>query len=189
MLDGADRSRRGHQAQQQLLALDQRERSQIVVLEGEQIEKEQRRGQLGGGLIHVSRRRQQRALLQPLEDGPAGIVQHHDLSVGDESFRGQREQRARQVGKYRGRVRAAPVEDSRTGAVPADDGAKPVVLQLEQPLGIVERIAARLGEHRLQVIAGDGPPRRLQPPADGAQLRGALAAFAQLLHRQPGKDR
>src|SRR5207237_8213360 len=87
VVDGADRSRRRHQAQEQLLALDQGERTQVEVLEREQVEEEQRRGQLGGRPLDVPRRRQQRALLQPLEDGSAGIVQLDDLSVGADALR------------------------------------------------------------------------------------------------------
>ena len=108
-----DGSNRRNQPRQQSFTLDQRQRAQVELFEGEQIEEEERRRQLGRCTLDVPRRGEQRALLQPLENRPPGFVQHRDLAVGDESIGRKREQRARQIGKDRRRVRAAPVEHAR----------------------------------------------------------------------------
>ena len=188
VIDGANGTRGRDELQQQLLPLDQRQRPQIEVLERQKVEEEQRRGQLRCRALHVARRGEQRALLQPLEDGSAGIVEHRDLSVRNEPLGGERQQRAREIRKDRRGVRSAAIEDARTRAVAGDDGTESVVLQLEEPVAVVERVAARLGQHRLHVLPNHRAPRGLQRLAVRAHPRRPLAALAQVLDRETGKD-
>ncbi len=187
MVNGADGAERRNQLRQQLLSLDKRQGAEIKILEPQQVEEEQRRGQLGGRALHVARRGEQRALLQPLEDGPAAVVEHRDFPVGDEALGGQRQQRAGQIGKHRRRVRPAAIEDARPRPVARDEGAKAVVFQLEDPGRIVERVRAGLGQHRLRVL--DGAPRRAKLHALRADLRRQLSTLRELLHQQAREHR
>ena len=69
------------QIAQYLLAREEREGSQVVASEAEEIEEEGRSRSLDGATFDVGGAAHLRALLQALEARPATLVEHHDLAV------------------------------------------------------------------------------------------------------------
>ena len=98
---------------EQLLALEQRQRAQVEVLEREQIEREERRGQLDRGALDVDRRRQPPALLQAREARHSLRVEHDDFAVDDALVERQRLHGARDLREDLGVVVAVAGQEQR----------------------------------------------------------------------------
>ena len=161
----------GQEAAQQALPLAQGERAQVVPLEPEQVEGEERRAQAAarrpGDLPGPA---QHEPLLHPLEVGPPTLVHHHQLAVEDQVAR-ERPERGRDLGERgRGLGAAAVAKPGPAGLVPGQQ-TEAVVLQLEDPTLAAER-PAHGGQHELDV-AGAQRPLRGAEASELARERGA----------------
>ncbi len=89
MVGEADRPGRRQRPAQQLLALDERQRAQVVLLEAQQVEGVEADRVLDRGPLDVRPPPQAGALLQALEVGPRLGVEDHHLAVEDQAVVGQ----------------------------------------------------------------------------------------------------
>ncbi len=174
--------RAGHRQQraQRGLALDERQRAQVEVLEREQIERVDAGRQLERRARDVGAARQSPALLQQREARQAARVEHDDLGVDDELRERQRRDDLGDLRKRRGEVVAgARVELDLAGTFLGEQ-AVAVVLELEHPLRVRERLARRR-EHRPQVARLELAPRGAELAQLGRDGRAARIAARDLL--------
>ena len=129
----------GQQPLEESLAVRERERPQVEVLEAEQIEGEERRGQLDGGAVDVGSALEERPLLEQPEARLRLSVEDHDLAVEHEGVAGEGADRAGDLGKGRRRVHAVAVAKHGLSVLAAREQAVAVVLELPDPAGLRER--------------------------------------------------
>jgi hypothetical protein len=176
----AQRARGRHQHPQGLLARDEGQRAEVVALEREQVEHEQRRRPFERRPLQVRLARELHALLQALEAGTAALVEHHHLAVQHQVVVGQALDRARDLGEDVRRVSAATVHETRLPALARGQQAEAVVLELEEPAGGRERLVRVLGQHGLEDGQIEHAARRVEPLQLAAQqpravLRGRVS--------------
>ena len=82
------RARAGEQLAEEPLALHERQRAQVEILEADQVEDEERRRQLQRCALDVGRPLEESAALEPLEARPRPIVEAHHLAVQDQVPKG-----------------------------------------------------------------------------------------------------
>ncbi len=163
MVEVAHRPRPGQERLQQALPLDEGQRAQVEALEAEEVEGEVGGRRLEGAPLDVGGPALLRPPLQPLEARAALVVQDHDLAVEDEVAERQGGHRPRHLRVEGRRVAPAAVDELRPPALAAGEDAEAVVLELEQPRGVRERLLRRLREHERHVGGPDLLPRRPEP--------------------------
>ena len=147
----------GHEQAQALLAVDERQAAQVAAVEREAIEEHAHHRHLGPRALHVAGHGEAHPRLEALEGRPALVVEGDDLAVDDEAVHGQRGERARDLRIAPGDDLAGAAEDLDLVAPTLGERADPVVLDLEQPRGVRERLVAQRRQH--QGLADAPPPR------------------------------
>ena len=188
VLGVADDARRGEKPSQQGLALGQGQRPHVVVVEGEQVECVERDRMLASCGLDVEPSPQEPALLQSPEVRPCVIVEDHDFAVDHKATKGEGFERPANLGEGgRGFLAAAIAQDHTVIALAAQQ-AVPVVLQLIDPRGVIERVVPRHGQHRQDGARIDGATSCV--PDDGvSNLPRPVLPSGELLDGEPGEDR
>ena len=189
VIDVAYRPGARQQLLQQALPLHERQRAQVEALERDQVERIQRRGQLECRALDVGGAALLGPPLQPLEARAALRVEHDDLAVDHQVTERQRRERAGDVGIDGDGVAALAVLQMRRAALARRQHAVAVVLQLEDPSRVAERLLRRLGQHQLDRGRAQLSPRRREPLELGLQLARARGPGADLLEREARVDR
>ena len=189
VVEVAQGPRLGQDALEQALALPEGQGPQVEVLEAQEVE-----GVVGGGkeqarALDVGAPLQERPLLQALEAGAPGLVQHHRLAVEDQGGEGEGLERARDLREDGGGVVAPTVDEARLASLEPRHHPVAVVLQLEDPALGGERAVPGLGQGHCHLVGSDRLPGRLELDELRADLLGAPRALAQLLEDQAGIDR
>jgi hypothetical protein len=123
---------RQHPPEDRLARLE-RKRSEVEVLEAEEVEDEERRRALHHGSLDVGAPRELHPLLELLEAGPALLAEHHHLAVQDHRLEGERSGGPGDLLERCGGVASAPVDEARLPLDPRGEEAEAVVLELEEP--------------------------------------------------------
>ena len=118
-----------------------------------------------------------------------GMAVDANILIFERPFVQQHLQRRRDLGVECCHVLATAVPQHDVLAVLRAHQAVAVVLQLEQPVVVVERLLARLREHRCDAPDVERTAWGLQSLQPAQHLRRRLDALAQLLDRQAGLDR
>ena len=191
MIGELDGAHRGKHPLQHGLALRQRERAQIEPLQRQQIESIERGRQLHGGAQDIVPLRETAALLQSLETRPPLVVVNHHLPVQDEIVVRERLDGVRDFGKDGGEVVSVTGQEHglARAAFPSTEKAVPVVLQLEEPVGIRERVVPCLRKHQSHVTHFDGPHFRFEAGQSLSRFGAQIPPGLQLLDGEPGEHR
>src|SRR5262249_33092750 len=136
---------------EKLLSLEQWERPKVEVLEGEEVERVERRGQLDCSAAYVDRRREAAALLEAGGARPPPRTAHDGFAVEDELPERERANGAGDLREGSGVVVAVAREEERFAPRLRGEQAVPVELELEEPAVARERALRRFGEHELRL--------------------------------------
>ena len=189
VLEELERTGARQQALQDLFASHQRQPAQVEALERREVEGVEDRGGRHRGAADVERPGLFGAVLEALEAGPPGLVGDDQLAVEDHVVERQRRDRPRDLREQRGQVVAVARQDPRLAVLAGGAHAVTVELQLKHPTGFRERLLARLGEHRGDVLGGHCPLRRLEFLQLLADRRRAVLPLLQLLNRPAREHR
>jgi len=171
------------------LALLQRQPAQVTSVERERVEEHRADGDLEGRALDVARTREVHPRLEALEARAPAVVERHDLAVEEEPVEGQRAERADHLRVARRDDHPAPSPELDALARAGGQDPHAVVLDLEEPRGIGERLIRERGEHEESGARRHVALWRLggrEPRAQGVKL---ARAVAKLLDGEPREDR
>ena len=159
--------------------------AEVLVVEREQVPRDEARGRLGREHAHARRRR-----VDPEQQGLEGegpVLGDDDLAVQDAPLGQRRAQRVGQLGEVA--VQRLEVAGLRVHlvAITEDEGPEPVPFGLEQPAVVGREPVHGLGQHRLErrlerqvqghrVECTRGHRPRTEPRSSGRRLRDAVTA-------------
>ncbi len=173
-------------ADQQLLALRQREPAKIVAIEAQAVEEHASHGHHRPRRLDVARMGQPHARLQALEAGPAPFVLGDDLAVDQKPRHRERAQPVGDLGIARRDLLATAPQEQDLLPIPPAQRAHPVVLDLEAPVGPRGGPLGQGRQGQRHFSRRHVPRRRLQGPHPFPERRQGPRHVAHLLDRQAG---
>ena len=189
VIERAHGAQPGEGVEQKALAVDERQRTEVVVLERQEIEREIARGELDGGAPDLERRREPAPLLQLREARLARRVEHDHLAVDNAIVDWKRLYSASNLWEDTRIVVAVSCEQQHLAARLARQQAVAIELEFEHPSVARERRVGRFGEHDLDGARIHTRTRRGRLLECGTQVSRLGASLPDLLHREARKHR
>ena len=149
VIDEAQRTGPRKDVAQKALSFEQRQRAQVEILEGQDVEGLQGRGKSHRGRGHVRGASQLRPLLQSREARTSVVVEADEFAVEDQAREGQERRGARDLGIKLGGLAAPAIDEFALPVFDDHEQAIAVVLEFVDEVGIGERPFRVLREHEV----------------------------------------
>ena len=147
----------GEDLPQKLLTPDEGQSPQVIVAEAEEVEGVEGRGQLESGAGDFRATPKQPPSLEPAEAGQPPVVVHDHLAIEYQPLVGKSPYGTRYIGKGFREVSPRSGDEDRVTSLTTRDQPVSIVLDLEEPAGLRERLVPGGGQHDLDLTSVHAP--------------------------------